>query len=119
METPSSKSLNTGPNIWLSHRSFKGHCLIYFTAVFLWGLAVAFIPGDWSLFWPIMIWTIAYMIHFLIYKGTYVDENWVTERVERLTDEAKDLSHIEAIRDDYTSSSRQRRPTQGPTKILD
>ena len=59
------------------------------------------------------------MIHFLIYKGTYVDENWVAERVDRLTDEAKDLSHIEAIRDDYTSSSRQRRPTLGPTKIPD
>ena len=49
------------------------------------------------------------MVHFLIYKGTHIDENWVLERVERLTDEAKDLSHIEAIRDDYTGANRQRR----------
>ncbi len=119
MEKNSSESLNAAPNIWLSHRSYKGHCLIYFTAVLLWGLAVALIPGDWSLFWPIMIWTIAYMIHFLIYKGTHVDEDWVRDRVERLTDEAKDLSHIEAIRDDYTSSSRQRQPTLGSTKTPD
>lgn len=49
------------------------------------------------------------MIHFLAYKGTHVDDDWVSERVERLTDEAKDLSHIEAIRDDYTGTNRQRR----------
>tara|TARA_Y100001968_G_C19349178_1_gene713693 strand:+ start:437 stop:832 length:396 start_codon:yes stop_codon:yes gene_type:complete len=115
----SSEGLSTAPNIWLSQRSYKGHSLIYSTSVLLWGLAVAFIPGDWSLFWPIMIWTIAYMIHFLIYKGTHIDEDWVRDRVKRLTDEAKDLSHIEAIRDDYTSSSRQRRLTLDSTKKPD
>ena len=50
------------------------------------------------------------MIHFLVFKGTHVDDEWVEERVERLNEEAKDLSHIEAIRDDYTSIDRLRRP---------
>ena len=94
---------------WLSERVYKTHSVIYGTAVVAWAVAVAFIPGEWSLFWPIMIWTIVYMIHFLVFKGTHVDEEWVDERVERINDEAKDLSHIEAIRDDYTSVDRLRR----------
>lgn len=95
---------------WLIERFYKVHSVSYGSAVLLWALAVAFIPGEWSLFWPIMIWTIAYMVHFLIFKATHVDEEWIEDRVERINDEAKDLSHIEAIRDDYTSVDRLRRP---------
>ena len=100
------------PNLifWLSKRVYKAHSVIYVVAVVAWGTAVAFIPGNWSLFWPIMIWTIVHMIHFLVFKGTHVDEEWVDERVDRINYEAKDLSHIEAIRADYTSVDRLRRP---------
>ena len=95
---------------WLSERVYKTHRVIYFVALLAWAMAVAFIPGDWSLFWPIMVWTLSFMIHLLIFKGTHVDEEWVEERVGRINEEAKDLSHIEAIRDDYTSVDRLRRP---------
>ena len=95
---------------WLSERVYKTHRVIYFITLLAWVTAVLFIPGDWSLFWPIMVWTILFMIHFLVFKGTHVDEEWVEERVERINEEAKDLSHIEAIRDDYTSIDRLRRP---------
>lgn len=95
---------------WLSERVYKTHRVIYFVALLAWAMAVAFIPGDWSLFWPIMVWTLSFMIHFLIFKGTHVDEEWVEERVGRINEEAKDVSHIEAIRDDYTSVDRLRRP---------
>ena len=107
-ELPTSENDSTTEPIWLDTRFYKGHSVIYGSAVVGWGVAVAFIPGDWSLFWPIMIWTLAYMIHFLIFKGNHIDEDWVTDRVERITDEAKDLSHIEAIRGDYTGITRQR-----------
>ena len=110
MESTQPKFGKTNLNFWLSERVYKTHCVIYGTAVVAWATAVAFIPGDWSLFWPIMIWTIVHMIHFLVFKGTHVDEEWVEERVERINEEAKDLSHIEAIRDDYTSIDRLRRP---------
>ena len=95
---------------WLSERVYKAHRVIYFISLLAWVTTVVFIPGDWSLFWPIMVWTILFMIHFLVFKGTHVDEEWVEERVERINEEAKDLSHIEAIRDDYTSIDRLRRP---------
>ena len=100
----------TNLTFWLSERVFKTHIVIYVIALLAWATAVAFVPGDWSLFWPIMVWTIVFMIHFLVFKGTHVDDEWVEERVERLNEEAKDLSHIEAIRDDYTSIDRLRRP---------
>ena len=105
---PTSENDSTADPIWLDMRVYKGHSVIYGSAVVGWAFAVAFIPGNWSLFWPIMVWTLAYMIHFLIFKGNHIDEDWVTDRVERITDEAKDLSHIEAIRDDYTGIRRQR-----------
>ena len=100
----------TNLTFWLSERVYKTHNVIYVIALLAWAAAVAFVPGDWSLFWPIMVWTISFMIHFLVFKGTHVDEEWVEERVERINEEAKDLSHIEAIRDDYTSIDRLRRP---------
>ena len=100
----------TNLTFWLSERVYKTHNVIYVIALLAWATAVAFVPGDWSLFWPIMVWTIVFMIHFLVFKGTHVDDEWVEERVERLNEEAKDLSHIEAIRDDYTSIDRLRRP---------
>ena len=95
---------------WLSARVYKTHSMIFGAAVMAWVAAVAFIPGNWSLFWPVMAWTIAFMFHFLVFKGTHVDEEWVNERVDRINEEAKDLSHIEAIRNDYTSVNRLRRP---------
>ena len=100
----------TNLTFWLSERVYKTHGVIYVIALLAWATAVALIPGDWSLFWPIMVWTISFMIHFLVFKGTHIDEEWVEERVGRINEEAKDLSHIEAIRDDYTSVDRLRRP---------
>ena len=105
---PELKNFNLA--FWLSERVYKTHRVIYFITLLAWVTAVLFIPGDWSLFWPIMVWTISFMIHFLVFKGTNVDEEWVEERVGWINEEAKDLSHIEAIRDDYTSVDRLRRP---------
>ncbi len=110
MEPTQPEFENTNLAFWLSKRVYKTHSVIYVIALLAWATAVALIPGDWSLFWPIMVWTISFMIHFLICKGTHVDEEWVEERVERINEEAKDLSHIEAIRDDYTCVDRLRRP---------
>ena len=76
----------TNLTFWLSERVFKTHNVIYVIALLAWATAVAFVPGDWSLFWPIMIWTIVFMIHFLVFKGTHVDDEWVEERVERLNE---------------------------------
>ena len=100
----------TNLTFWLSEWVYKTHNVIYVIPLLAWAAAVAFVPGDWSLFWPIMVWTILFMIHFLVLKGTHVDATWVEERVERINAEAKDFSHIAAIRDDYTSIDRLRRP---------
>ena len=94
---------------WLNERVYLRHSVLYGVAVVVWATAVAFIPGEWTAFWPMMFWTIAYMLHFLVYKGTHIDPEWINNRVVRLADEAKDSSHIEAIRDDYTGIGRQRK----------
>lgn len=94
----------------LSEGFYRRHSILYGAGVIFWALAVAFVPGEWSAFWPMMAWTIVYSFHFLAFKGTHVDPEWVEERVARLADEAKDYSHIEAIRGDYTSRERPGRP---------
>lgn len=104
---------NPAAEFWLGKRLYRAHSVAYGSAVVLWAAAAAFAPGDWSLFWPVMIWTIAYMIHFLIFKSVHADEEWIENRAERVNDEAKDLSHIEAIRGDYTGAGRLRRPKRG------
>ncbi len=99
--------------VWLTERYFKVHSALFIAAVLIWLIANLFFPGDWSAFWPLMIWTIIYMIHFMVFRGTHIDQDWVDERVLRIADESKDFSHIENIRKDYTG--RVARPPAATT----
>ena len=110
MEPTQPKLETTNPAFWFSARVYKTHRMLFGAAVMAWVAAAALIPGNWSMFWPVIAWSIAFLIHFLVFKGLHIDEKWVNERVNRINEEAKDISHIKAIRDDYTSVDRLRRP---------
>lgn len=75
-------------------------------AIVLWFIAYFAIPGEWSVFWPMLIWAIAFIVHFLVVKSLSIDPEWIEERTARVTDESKDLGHIENIRGDYTGRVR-------------
>lgn len=70
-------------------------------ALLLTGLLKLIAPGDWKLFWPLMVWSIALLVHFLIVKTRETDDEWVEARTEHILDNASDLSHIDDIRERY------------------
>ena len=95
----------------------RWHLATYFGALVLWALAIIFQIGDWSVFWPIITWSLAIMVHYLVARSIDVDPKWIEERTNRVTDDAKDTSHIENIRDHYVRGIRPKtRASHSPSK---
>jgi hypothetical protein len=90
----------------LATRYFRLHAWIYGIAAFL-ALTQILRSVEWWFFWPLMIWTILFTIHFMVFKGQNVSDEWVAERAARATDKAYDVSHIESIRETPTPVSAQ------------
>jgi 2TM domain len=51
----------------------------------------------WWALWPLLITGFVYMVHYLIYKASTVDDAWVDERAADLYDKSYDQGHISAI----------------------
>ena len=79
-------------------RYFRPHAFIYAVAVLLGLMFLLFSVGGWF-FWPLLIWTIVFLAHFLIVKSMNIDSDWVAERTAKTADKAYDLSHVESIRE--------------------
>ena len=62
-------------------------------------------PTEWWFFWPLLIWTLVIFLHFIVIKTIYVDEKWVDERTDQLTDNAFDFGHIATIREQITKKT--------------
>ena len=82
----------------LTTRYFRPHAWAYGIAMLL-ALTQILRSVEWWFFWPLMIWTILFSIHFMVFKSLNVDSDWVAERAARATDKAYDVSHIESIRE--------------------
>ena len=88
----------------LATRYFRPHAWVYGIAVLL-ALMLALGSVELWLFWPMMVWTILFLVHFLVVKSLDVDGDWVAERTEKTAMKAFDISHIETIRESYEKSS--------------
>lgn len=51
----------------------------------------------WWALWPLLITGVVYMVHYLIYKASTVDDAWVEERAADLYDKSYDQGHINSI----------------------
>lgn len=79
--------------------AFRRHLLAYVLVnAVLTGINVAG-GAPWWAFWPLVIWGLALMIHFLVHRTATVDDAWVEERTEDLRSKSYDLSHIDNIRE--------------------
>ena len=87
----------------LTIRYFALHAWLYGIAVLL-AVILALLSVGWWFFWPLMIWTTLFLLHFLVVKSLGVSSDWVDERTERTAKKAFDLSHIESIRESYEKS---------------
>ena len=64
-------------------------------------------PTSFSLLKPMLIWSIALIVHYLYVRTINVDPDWVDERSETITLNATDLSHIDDIKQRYDEKERQ------------
>lgn len=52
----------------------------------------------WWAFWPLIVWGLALMLHFLVHRSSSVSESWVEERTQDLRSKSYDAGHIDDIR---------------------
>ena len=52
----------------------------------------------WWAFWPLIVWGLVLMLHFLVHRTSAVDEAWVDERTLDLHSKSYDAGHIDDIR---------------------
>lgn len=72
--------------------------LATFAAVTLLLLAVKTISGgDWPLFWPIAVWSVALALHYFVASSYDLDNEWVEERITDLRARSYDFDHIRNI----------------------
>ena len=64
--------------------------------------------GSWWAFWPLAAWSVALLVHYLIYKSRTVDESWAEERTADLHSKSYDASHIDRIAEDYGGKAAER-----------
>ena len=97
----------------------RRHFVLYFSALVIWALAILLSTGNWSAFWPMITWSLVIMVHYLVVRSVSVDAEWIEKRTDQETDDAKDTSHIESIRNHYVRGIRPktRVPPLGQTKV--
>lgn len=93
----------------LAKRYFRAHAWVYGIAMLLTAV-LALTAESWWFFWPQMIWTILFLVHFLVVRSLDIDDDWVAERTARTADKAYDLTHIEDIRDRHEAGSKSGAP---------
>ena len=89
-------------------RIFQYHGLAYCSALLLCGLVRLIWPEGWSFFWPMLIWSMFILIHYLFFRALNIDPEWVDERSQEITLNSTDLSHIQAIRDMHVDRTTAR-----------
>ncbi len=82
---------------------YRPHVWAYGFAMLI-GFMLALISAASWLFWPLMIWTILFLAHFLVVKSLDVDSDWVAARTQKTAMKAFDISHIQTIREGYKKS---------------
>jgi hypothetical protein len=80
-------------------RAFRPHLLVYLLVnACLTGVNVT-MGAPWWAVWPLVLWGMLLMLHFLYYRATSVDEAWVEERTLELRSKSYDMGHIDDIRE--------------------
>ena len=54
--------------------------------------------APWWAIWPLLVWGVPLVIHYLYYKASAINDDWVDARMEDLRSKSYDLSHIDDIK---------------------
>ena len=63
--------------------------------------------SPWWSFWPIAAWSVAFGVHYLVYKARTTDERWAEERAADLRSKSYDASHIDSIQKRYSDPDKK------------
>jgi hypothetical protein len=91
------------------HRAFFIACNGVLTALNLWT------GKPWWALWPLVITGGLFTLHYLIFKTTLINDDWVDERAGDLYDRSYDQGHIDSIADRHgmeTAMQRMERELQ-------
>jgi hypothetical protein len=79
-------------------RAFKPHLLAYLSLNAVLTAVNVYMGAPWWAVWPLVLWGLLVMLHFLYYRATAVDDAWVEERALELRSRSYDMGHIDDIR---------------------
>jgi CBS-domain-containing membrane protein len=78
---------------------FRRHLVAFVAVNAVLNAANAFYGDYWWAFWPLAIWSLALVAHYLVYKSRRVDERWVEERTDDVRSQSYDRAHMDSIED--------------------
>lgn len=94
-------------------RWFGPHLLVFLVANSALTGANIYTGSPWWAFWPLVIWSVLIMLHYLYHRATSVDESWVEERTLDLRSKSYDAGHIDEIREHPSPSIADERSDLG------
>ena len=94
-------------------RLFRLHAGAYAFGAAVLVLVDLTVTGEWWFFWPVLVWGLVVLLHYLYLKSMRVDSRWAEERAGRILDKAYDLGHIEDIQKRYEDTKPPARGGQG------
>ncbi|HSH06207.1 MAG TPA: 2TM domain-containing protein [Burkholderiales bacterium] len=92
-----------------ARRRFRRHFAVFLAVNLVLTAANVVMGAPWWAFWPLAIWSVALLVHYLVYKTSTIDDAWVDARVEDLRSKSYDLSHIDDIKRTPTGAGPERR----------
>lgn len=78
-------------------RAFRWHMLAFVLVNAALTAVNIYMGAPWWAVWPLLVWGLAVMIHFLVYRAATIDDAWVEERTVDLRLRSYDLGHIDTI----------------------
>lgn len=69
--------------------------------------------APWWAFWPLVVWGLVLLLHFLFHRARAVDEAWVEERTLDLRSKSYDLGHIDEIHEHPAPSIKHEKRKEG------
>ncbi len=78
-------------------RRFRLHAVAFWSVNAALQAANVATGGPWWAFWPLLVWGLAFGVHYFFYKAQRVDERWAEERTDDLRSKSYDRAHIDDI----------------------
>jgi hypothetical protein len=79
-------------------RTFKPHLLLYLIVNAALTAINVTMGAPWWAVWPLVLWGLLVMLHFLVHRAASIDDAWVEERTLDLRSRSYDMGHIDDIR---------------------